>query len=137
MLFVFPHFIMAAIPYVKCDLGCGQENHSKFTFLQAYFCYVFSCSKANFGPPMRKQPHSPHVNHCTVVSPKSHQEPCNEAASQSTIPLFCATLLFVIRCLNFRDFTISFELKKKKSAVVVQCCNHQVISPFIYRFATN
>ena len=26
MPFVFPHFIMAAIPHVKCDIGSGREN---------------------------------------------------------------------------------------------------------------
>ena len=30
MLFVFPHFIMAAIPHVKCDVGSGRENEVLF-----------------------------------------------------------------------------------------------------------
>ena len=26
MPFAFPHFIIAAIPHVKCDVGSGREN---------------------------------------------------------------------------------------------------------------
>ena len=26
MLFVFPRFLMAAIPHVNCDVGCTQQN---------------------------------------------------------------------------------------------------------------
>ena len=31
MPFVFPHFIMAAIPHVKCDVGCGRENETRIS----------------------------------------------------------------------------------------------------------
>ena len=33
-----------------------------------FFYQSFGCSKANFGPLTRRQPHSPHVNHSTISS---------------------------------------------------------------------
>ena len=35
MLFVFPHYIMATILHVKCDVGFGRENPYRFA-MQIY-----------------------------------------------------------------------------------------------------
>ena len=36
MLFVFPHFKMAAVLLAKCDVGSGHENQSYIGMLEYY-----------------------------------------------------------------------------------------------------
>ena len=92
---------------LSSKFGKGSNQHFVFKVVLAdlFFKLLFGCPTTNFGPLLRRKPHSPNVNHCVLhIRPEGHREPRYEVGSLN--PAKCltwfdpGTFRFWLQCLT-------------------------------------